>query len=94
MIKQNQLVFKQFLSDVEDWCLEILTSNQGGKEDFRNSWLAEVRGILKRVQHTQEQQYLYESDILDIKRCVEETAEGMRNVSERRVNNEIGRAHV
>ncbi|ART76926.1 superoxide dismutase [Sutcliffiella horikoshii] len=87
MIKQNQLVFKQFLSDVEDWCLEILTSNQGSKEDSRSSWLSEIRGILKRVQHAQEQQYIYESDILDIKRCVEKTAEGMRNVSGSRVNN-------
>jgi Fe-Mn family superoxide dismutase len=86
-IKQNQLVFKQFLSDVEDWCLEILTSNQGSKEDIRNSWLPEVRGILKRAQHTQEQQYIFETDILEIKKCVEETAEEMRTVSGRRAYN-------
>ncbi|KPB03181.1 superoxide dismutase [Bacillus sp. CHD6a] len=87
MIKQNQLVFKQFLCDVEDWCLEVLTSNQGSKEDIRNSWLSEVRGLLKRVQHTQDQPNIFETDILEIKKSLEETAEEMRNVSVIRATN-------
>ncbi|WP_404450450.1 superoxide dismutase [Sutcliffiella horikoshii] len=86
-MKQNQLVFKQFLSEVEEWCLELLTTNQVSKDAFRSSWLPEVRGILKRVQHAQEQSYIYESDILEIQKCVEETAEGLQNVTARRLNN-------
>ncbi|XKG86995.1 superoxide dismutase [Sutcliffiella horikoshii] len=67
--------------------MELLTTNQVSKDAFRSSWLPEVRGILKRVQHAQEQSYIYESDILEIQKCVEETAEGLQNVTARRLNN-------
>ncbi len=82
MIKQNQLVFKQFLTDVEEWCLDILTGNDG-RAGYRNNWLEETRGILKRVQHLNHSTYIYEAEILDIQKCVEELAEGMQRLSTR-----------
>ena len=82
MIKQNQLVFKQFLTDVEEWCLDILTANDG-RAGYRNNWLEETRGILKRVQHMNHSTYIYEAEILDIQKCVEELAEGMQRLSTR-----------
>ncbi|KMJ59807.1 hypothetical protein AB685_02795 [Bacillus sp. LL01] len=86
MIKQNQLIFKQFLTDVEEWCLDILTNNQSNLNEHRNSWLQEARGILRRVQNVGQSEYIYETEILDIKKCVEEVADGMRMISVRRVN--------
>ncbi|MCM3617426.1 superoxide dismutase [Sutcliffiella horikoshii] len=82
MIKQNQLVFKQFLTDVEEWCLDILTANDG-RAGYRNNWLEETRGILKRVQHMNHSTYIYEAEILDIQKCVEELADGMQRFSTR-----------
>lgn len=87
MIKQNQLVFKQFLEDVEEWCLDILTTDQRVRNDHRNNWLQETRGILKRVQDAAQSEYIYEPEVLDIKKCVEEVAKGMQSVIDGRVNN-------
>lgn len=87
MINQNQFVFKQFLTDVEEWCLDILTTNQSDMNQYRNSWLQETRGILRRVQNVAQSEFIYETDILDIKNCVEEVAEGMQMIKNGRVNN-------
>ncbi len=86
MIKQNQLVFKQFLADVEEWCLDTLTNNQSDLNEHRNSWLEEARGILRRVQNAGQSDYIYETEVLDIKKCVEEVANGMQRINVGRVN--------
>jgi Fe-Mn family superoxide dismutase len=83
MIKQNQQVFKQFLHDTENWCLEILTEN--GEE--RSEWIMEVRGLLERVQLTQQKDTVYEFDVLDVKQKMEDLDHGFHLEQGNRINN-------
>jgi Fe-Mn family superoxide dismutase len=87
MLKQNQQVFKQYLYDTEQWCLEVLTSNQSDSEDYRNNWLSDVRDILKRVQSAEQREHNYETEILEIQKSLENLAEGMQRNNLVRTNN-------
>ena len=68
MISQNQQVFRKYLQDTENWCMEILTENGA----VRSEWQTEVRDLLFSIQSIQQQTMVQEAEVLDIKRQLDE----------------------
>ncbi|MCA1320804.1 superoxide dismutase [Bacillus tianshenii] len=73
MISQNQQVFRKYLQDTENWCLEVLTENGA----IRSEWQSEIRNFLSYVQSIQEKDAIQESDVIYAKQKLEDFHQGM-----------------
>nr|WP_230502813.1 superoxide dismutase [Sutcliffiella rhizosphaerae] len=78
-MNQNQFVFKQYLKEVEEWCLELLTTNQNKRSQLHHRWLGEVRNIMRSSLELQETDFIQESDIQEIQNWVSEVIEEMKH---------------
>ncbi|WP_078380125.1 superoxide dismutase [Sutcliffiella halmapala] len=83
MIKQNQKVFRQYLNDMENWCLQVLTENGA----TRSEWVMDVRDLLKNVQTAQQKTTILELDVLTMKQKMEDVAQGFQLGQNTRQNN-------
>ncbi|WP_223702469.1 superoxide dismutase [Sutcliffiella deserti] len=82
MITQNQHVFREYLHDMENWCLKLITEN--GAE--RSDQLKEARKLLGDIQSIQYQETIMESDVLFLKQQLEEVVETLTQTNESRQN--------
>lgn len=83
MIKQNQKIFRQYLHDAENWCLQVLTENGA----TRSERLMDVRDLLNSVQYFQQKATIPEYDILTVKQKLEEVSQTFHVSQNMRHNN-------
>ncbi|QFT89459.1 Superoxide dismutase [Mn/Fe] [Bacillus sp. THAF10] len=89
MINKNQQIFKEYLLEVEEWCLDLLTKAKPSALKNRQHWIDEIRNILRSTQELLQAAFIHESDVHELEKWMKDAVERMNNSNIRPSNGRV-----